>query len=594
MKHCRRTVSYFAGVAAVMLLAVCCTLPKGGGGGDNGGGSDLPPLPDLPWKERLIDWSYAGVWANGVKGIPDRTTVFCDVTQSIPGSALLAKGDNVTDDSAALQAAIDLCPAGQVVFIPAGTYRVSATLHIGKGITVRGAGPDRTKIVQYANENLILVSGSSSSSSSIAVTSGFGKGSDTITVQDASPFKAGDMVLIDELNDPRLVTAEGVGGTCTWCGRDGLRGTRAMGECLLVKAKSGNTLTLHRPLYFDYQAELQPLLTRKSSQPLINAGIEDIHLACAPGNTSGLIVRMSNCAYCWLKGVESSEAATRHIEMFYYAIGNEFRDCYFHDSQSFESNHGRAIGSVGFIGDNLIENNMFTRCHVAVEFEAGASGNVVAYNYSHEMQHFDPSWMIWHLSTHGAHTYMNLWEGNIAGQISFDDYWGSGSHQMVFRNHIRAQDPNQPISSNIVACIVEAKNYYDTFIANVLGMPGMGGSIEENPYTTSYRNPVIWKVGYNCCSETGAPRDPQTAATLFRTGNWEYPGNAVRWANDERDFPDSLYLTEKPAWFGSLAWPPFAPDRAGFDPNNLNKIPAQVAFENGPGAGYPFTPFRNY
>ena len=43
-----------------------------------------------------------------------------------------------------------------------------------------------------------------------------------------------------------------------------------------------------------------------------------------------------------------------------------------------------------------------------------------------------------------------------------------------------------------------------------------------------------------------------------------------------RKLPNSLYLQEKPAWFGKLAWPPFGPD---VDFEN-NKIPAQVRYEN--------------
>ena len=39
--------------------------------------------------------------------------------------------------------------------------------------------------------------------------------------------------------------------------------------------------------------------------------------------------------------------------------------------------------------------------------------------------------------------------------------------------------------------------------------------------------------------------------------------------------PKSMYLKEKPAWFGDLAWPPFGPD-TDFE---KNKIPAQVRYE---------------
>ena len=38
----------------------------------------------------------------------------------------------------------------------------------------------------------------------------------------------------------------------------------------------------------------------------------------------------------------------------------------------------------------------------------------------------------------------------------------------------------------------------------------------------------------------------------------------------------SLYLSEKPKWFGNLSWPAFGPD-VKFEEN---KIPAQVRYES--------------
>src|SRR4051812_12249436 len=52
-------------------------------------------------------------------------------------------GDGVHDDTAAIQAALDAARAGGggAVFVPAGTYLVTADLSIGGKTSLNGAGP---------------------------------------------------------------------------------------------------------------------------------------------------------------------------------------------------------------------------------------------------------------------------------------------------------------------------------------------------------------------------------------------------------------------------------------------------------------------
>lgn len=49
-----------------------------------------------------------------------------------------AVGDNVTDDTAAIQAALAACPMGGIVYLPAGAYRTSAPLTIPPAVTLLG------------------------------------------------------------------------------------------------------------------------------------------------------------------------------------------------------------------------------------------------------------------------------------------------------------------------------------------------------------------------------------------------------------------------------------------------------------------------
>jgi hypothetical protein len=53
--------------------------------------------------------------------------------------------------------------------------------------------------------------------------------------------------------------------------------------------------------------------------------------------------------------------------------------------------------------------------------------------------------------------------------------------------------------------------------------------------------------------------------------------------------PASLYLTSKPSWFGTVAWPPIGPDVSGM----ANELPAQLCYETSNlGGGGTFDPSK--
>jgi hypothetical protein len=58
-----------------------------------------------------------------------------------------AKGDNVTDDTAAIQAALAACPMGGIVYLPAGAYRTSAPLTIPPAVTLMGTHTNLMAVV---------------------------------------------------------------------------------------------------------------------------------------------------------------------------------------------------------------------------------------------------------------------------------------------------------------------------------------------------------------------------------------------------------------------------------------------------------------
>ena len=125
-------------------------------------------------------------------------------------------------------------------------------------------------------------------------------------------------------------------------------------------------------------------------------------------------------------------------------------------------------------------------------------------------------------------------------------------------------------------------------MGNILGATGCTGVVEQIPYRSTYRNPVIWKIGFGCCSATGNPPDPKSAATLIRHGNYDYITKGLTWNSTipDHNIPDSLYRSAKPAWFKTLPWPAFTPERAGFNPSSLNKFRLRSVTKTGPSSGF--------
>ena len=74
-----------------------------------------------------------------------------DEWEDLPGQRLVeslvldvkdygAKGDGVTNDAAAIKAAVDAAATGGTVYFPAGTYKCTSDIAVGNSVTLRGAG----------------------------------------------------------------------------------------------------------------------------------------------------------------------------------------------------------------------------------------------------------------------------------------------------------------------------------------------------------------------------------------------------------------------------------------------------------------------
>jgi len=501
--------------------------------------------------DRRIDWKpgIAG-------GIPSYL-----VAINVRNAPYNARGDGIADDTAALRLAIANCPNGSAIYLPAGTYRLTSQIDVVfKSIVLRGDGPDKTRLRSSATGGeAISIMGESGPVQTTRVSSGYTKGSTSLTVAGTSGLAVGDYVLVSQTNDPAV--CEGL--------RDYMEDSIA--QMVRITAISGNTLTINKPLYYTYSASFSPKIEKY--EMVEKAGVEDLYIERLSSN-AGATIRFWSAANCWVKNVESYNAGSAHVT-FRQGYGNVVRSSYFHHGFDYSGGSAYGVFLLGRNTDNLVEDNIFYHLRHAVTIEWGGCGNVVAYNYA--ARFFDESypntnWLMESIHTHGGAPYMNLFEGNISPNIVFDNALGSSRHNTAFRNHAErySQGEAAPIQVNLNAVEVQKNNLYENIIGNVLCRPGDTGA-----YEVQSRDPGVYKLGCNQ-SDCSSP-DPRVKSTLFRHGNFDYITGTTQWdpAITERTLPNSYYLASKPSFFGALPWPMIGSDLSPM----VGDLPAKMRFE---------------
>ena len=519
--------------------------------------------------DRRIDWSAAGIPG----GIPDRTIIFTTIDSA-------TYGNGTTNATAVIQKAIDSCPDNQVAYIPGGTYAVSQTVHLYTRKTLRGAGMGKT-IINYTDtsgRSVLDMRGSinwdiTGLQRSFSITGGMTKGSTQIVLNNASGISTGDILLIDQLNDGQMVDPVGFEGLCTYCGR--LNGARTRGQLAEVKAVTGATVTLNIPLLWTLSSSLSPEATLVNARSMVRwAGIEDLTISETYPATE-FMIEMDGAQYSWLKNVEIKRIKRRAVWLI-ESLQNEIRLCYFHDGiGGFGRDRGYGVLADNYATANLIEDNIFHTLDGGFMMTAGgASGNVFGYNYMIDSR-FDDSWWLTCSPSinHAPHPCMNLWEGNIGIQAAADFIHGSSSHNTMFRCRFSGWQ-NSTITANNNAIEIQYKNTCMNVVGCVLGTAGQSGTYEAAfPATADNSLKTIWRLGYGGPAWAG---DTNVKATLLRHGNFDYMNNNTLWDPNisDHELPKSLYLNSKPAFFGTLPWPPIGPDMNPM----TGMLPAQVRY----------------
>jgi hypothetical protein len=299
-----------------------------------------------------------------------------------------------------------------------------------------------------------------------------------------------------------------------------------------------------------------------------------------------------NAKNSWAKNVFIHEACRAHILIF-QSSHITVRNSYFDESHEHASQSYGVEWALGH--DCLVENNIMHRV-TAPFLNGGGSFNVVAYNYTYDNV-YTPSISFMRAGQwfHAAGISFNLVEGNTFAGVAGDGIHGTQHFNTIFRNRLLGREfPWQTDDTNSVAFLAFSR--FHNVIGNVLG-DDTYHTVYLNTGTSSDSRAVI-NVGAS--PGPGVPADSHVRTSLMLWGNYDTVNDAARWEPSElpssltkyanglpasTTLPSSLYLKAKPAWFGSVQWPPIGPDvTGGYDSsvaNHVHKIPAQLCYETG-------------
>jgi hypothetical protein len=557
-----------------------------------------------------------------------------------------AVGDGTTDNTNAINACITAAASGSAVYLPSGKFYINGTVRLKSNMVLRGSGPG-TIILEGSNGWLTTQNFSHSTNitpatnynqipSTYTLSGSPQKGDTTLTIGSGT-VSVGTWIKVFGNDNPSLISDPG--GSCNYCADD--TGAYLMQQIVQVTAinsgtgGAGSVITISQPLYYTPYTPAVTISNPSGTEPagakynIINfptqkAGYEYLHVVATGDIGSGQIITMQGCLYCWVKGVETqytgSNSASAHIQMS-YSYGNEVRDCYSHEQRSGASGSGYGIYIMFTNSNHKIENNILRHNRHGIIWEGGGGGEAVLYNYVDDQYTDDLTYLGSARPNHGAHPYMTLFEGNIFSHVAADDFHGSASHFVFFRNNMWGDESNDnggcsyitpsPTCGNVPsfnaggmsgfdAIDVYTLNTYMSFVANVLGRTGMHANWAAatlrgfNEYGTN-SSPIVYSYAGPVSSV------PSTDSTSINHGNYDFKTNGVAYweGGSNHSFSSSWYYSSKPSFLGSKPWPLIGPDVTGGNLSGtsglVNTNPAFDCYWNGGShANQPFNPASCY
>ncbi len=382
---------------------------------------------------RITDWSKAGL-----------DTIIPYPTNQVDITTYGGVGDGTTLNNTAIASAIAALGGNPgIVYFPQGTFNFSSSINLPNGVILKGASTADSHLTfdLGGNGDCILMHGTTTQAiDSLAIDAT--KDSFTLTLTHGTAVNVGDYIRII-FDDNALLFS-------SWA-------YFSIGQICKITAKAGNVITLNSPLRMDFTTALHARIAKLT--PRKNVGIECLsiqRLDASVGQTT--TIDINNAVNCWLKNVEVSFCNFAHV-----AISNSsnilIEGSFFHEAFAYGGNgQGYGVAIQYASGECLIQNNIFRIQRHAMLIQAGANGNVCAYNYCREQQRTEfPSNAAGDMVLHGNQPFANLFESNSGNNITIDYSHGdNGPWNTYFRNRAALYgiimstpySPNQNIVGN--------------------------------------------------------------------------------------------------------------------------------------------------
>jgi Pectate lyase superfamily protein len=276
---------------------------------------------------RLSDFSSAG-YAEGRKELPDYP-----VRVSVKDHG--AKGDGITDDTAAFREALRNVGEKGAVFIPAGRYLITDVVEIKRsGVVLRGEGPDKSVLVfsrplsaihpranvddfksAYSFSGGFLSMKGSDIGVKLGDVTGVAKrGDTTLTLSSTNIPKPGERIRLIMNDPPDHSLLRHLHADLLEPGIDTPNLKRAVDWAATVRAVKGRVITLDCPLRVNIRPEWKPEIFLLSPT-LLGSGIENLGMEF-PGmpkqphlQEEGYnAIELKGAVDCWIRNVTVTDA----------------------------------------------------------------------------------------------------------------------------------------------------------------------------------------------------------------------------------------------------------------------------------------------
>ena len=454
-------------VSKTLLLLLCLCLPL------HAVDYTLPAVNQGAWLPGTNVGVVGGIDQYRVSGASARPGAN-DTLNAVTGYS--ADPTGVADSTTAIANAIAAATAGDIVYLPTGTYKTTSQIGIPSNITLRGDGSTLSHVV-YTGTGTVFDIGSSYEFTGAAqtLTGTKTKGTSVLTVSSSTGFVAGYLVKVfiaNETDNTRIQA--GAAPRFSVSGYE-----EVLAYVATVTAVGSGTITIDPPLPTDCtNAATRIVALNNPSYRAEKVGIEGISIDGLTGPAARAI-SMRLGVECWIYDV-----AIANIANYPVAFDNCYR-CEMRYSSAGDRVASGSNGS-GILMNNstsmLVEDNHVYNFSPLTEENFGSVNNAWLYNLFREPV---GNCLI---VNHGAHNMLNLYEGNVAQGYKSDGYYGTASNITFFRNWFHGSDDT---GANLAAAAIQ--NRFTRQFAHVGNVFGWDGHANGNEV---YGNPNIGNGSY--------------------------------------------------------------------------------------------------